>query len=145
MKTKTLFSILAAFIVSLAAISCGNSQKPETIKVNADLCVTLYQADEIDGSFIAKQPSLMEETVHIQELIRYQGNTDVTMPFHFANVEKYAEITRNNLEKRIAISVNGVVVSTPMVKMEITDGACSVLLSKEQALQLFPNIKVGNL
>jgi len=145
MKTKTLFSIIAAFIVSFAAIGCGNSQKPETIKVNTDLCVALYQTEETDGSFTAKQPSLMEETVHVQELVRYQGDTEITMPFHFADVEKYAEITKSNLEKRIAISVNGVVVSTPIVKMQIKDGACSVLLSKEQVLQFFPDIKLENL
>lgn len=145
MKTKTLFSVLAAFIVSFAAIGCGNSQKPETIKVNADLYVALYQAEETDGSFTAKQPSLMEETVHIQELVRYQGDNEITMPFHFTDVEKYAAITESNLEKRIAISVNGVVISTPMVKMQIKDGACSVLLSKEQVLQFFPNIETENL
>lgn len=58
---------------------------------------------------------------------------------------KYAEITGNNLEKRIAISVNGQVLSTPVVKMKIENGTCSVLLDQKQAEDLFPSINIDEL
>ena len=67
------------------------------------------------------------------------------MPFAFADTAKYAEITGNNLEKRIAICINGQVLSTPVVKIEIKNGACSVLLDDVQAKDLFPDINIREL
>lgn len=48
------------------------------------------------------------------------------------DIEKYAQITDTNLDKRIAICINGEMVSIPVIKMKISDWACSALLSKEQ-------------
>jgi len=61
------------------------------------------------------------------------------MPFNFSDTAKYAEITERNLDRRIAISLNGEVVSTPVVRMKSEDGACSVALDEAQAKALFPN------
>ena len=84
----------------------------------------------------------MKETVHISELVRYPDDNEITMPFHFKDVEQYAQITETNIDKRIAIIINGDIVSTPVIKIKISDGACSVLLSKEQIAKYFPNIQV---
>ena len=67
------------------------------------------------------------------------------MPFIFSDTAKYAELTGNSLGKRIAISVNGQVVSTPVVKMKIENGACSVVLDEVQRKALFPNITIEGL
>lgn len=67
------------------------------------------------------------------------------MPFNFSATTKYAEITESNLDKRIAISVNGQVVSTPIVKMKLDNGACSVELNDAQIADLFPNVNVKEL
>lgn len=67
------------------------------------------------------------------------------MPFTFSDTAKYAELTGNSLGKRIAISVNGQVVSTPVVKMKIENGACSVVLDEAQRKALFPNINIEEL
>ena len=64
------------------------------------------------------------------------------MPFNFPDTAKYAEITENNLGKRIAIAINGQVVSTPVVKMKIDNGACSVVLDDAQVAKLLPNVNI---
>lgn len=143
MRTTNFITILSAIFITMSAIGCSNnSQKPDTFKINAEIPVELCLTEDQDDSIIAVQPSLMKETVHISELVRYSGDNEITVPFNFKDVEKYAQITETNLDKRIAISINGDIVSTPVIKMKISDGACSVLLSKEQIAKYFPNIQV---
>jgi len=108
------------------------------------LPVELFIAAEMDDSVIALLPALMRENVHISELIHYQGDSVITVPFCFSDTGKYAQITEANLEKRIAISINGDIVSTPIVKMKITNGACSVHLSKNQIANFFPGTVIDN-
>lgn len=67
------------------------------------------------------------------------------MPFNFSDTAKYAEITESNLGKRIAIAINGQVVSTPVVKMKIDNGACSVVLDDAQVTKLLPNVNIKDL
>lgn len=143
MRTTNFITLLSAIFITMSAIGCyNNSQKPDTFKINAEIPVELCLTEEQDGSIIAVQPSLMKDTVHISELVRYPDDNEITVPFHFKDVEKYAQITETNIDKRIAISINGDIVSTPVIKMKISDGACSVLLSKEQIAKYFPNIQV---
>lgn len=143
MRTNNFITILLAIIITMLAIGCSNnSQKTDTFKINAEIPVELCLTEDQSGSIIAVQPSLMKETVHISELVRYPNDNEITVPFHFKDVEKYAQITESNLDKRIAIIINGDIVSTPIIKMKISDGACSVLLFKEQIAKYFPNIQV---
>ena len=67
------------------------------------------------------------------------------MPFLLSDSIRYAEITQENLNKRIAISVNGQVISTPVVKMKLDNGACSVVLNEAQMAELFPNVDMKEL
>lgn len=146
MKTNNFIAILLATIITMLAIGCSNnSQKPDTVKINAEIPVELCLIEDQDGSIIAVQPSLMKETVHISKLVRYPGDNEITVPFNFKDVEKYAQITETNLDKRIAISINGEIVFTPVIKMKISDSSCSVLISKEQIAKYFPNIQVEGL
>ncbi|MDE6325081.1 MAG: hypothetical protein K2M02_02810 [Duncaniella sp.] len=76
--------------------------------------------------------------MNIFQIVHYAENGDsVTVPFYFSNIEKYSEITGNNIEKQIAIGINGKIIATPTVKMQLDNGACSVLLSQEQVSELF--------
>ncbi len=143
MRTNNFITILLAIIITMFAIGCSNnSQKPDTFKINAEIPVELCLTENQNGSIIAVQPSLMKDTVHISELVRYPGDNEITAPFYFKDIEKYAQITEANLDKRIAICINGEIVSTPVIKMKISNGACSVLLSKKQIANYFPNIHV---
>ena len=136
-----LFSVLLASLVALYAIACsGNAQNPSKINVDEDIIVAIYPTIDNGDTVEAISPCLLEDTVHVSELIHYPGDDGITIPFNLSDTTKYAEITERNIEKRIAISINGRVVSTPVVKMKIANGACSVILPKSQISTIFPTI-----
>lgn len=143
---NSIFIFLLASIVGLLSIACNaKTEAPAKVNVDTNIVVALYSTDEIGDSLDIISPCLLEETVHIAELLRYPEEDEITMPFNFSDTSKYAEITGNNLEKRIAISVNGQVISTPVVRMKIENGACSVTLDETQTKSLFPDINIEEL
>ena len=138
---NSLFSVLLASLVALYPIACsGNAQNPSKINVDEDIIVAIYPTIDNGDTVEAISPCLLEDTVHVSELIHYPGDDGITIPFNLSDTTKYAEITERNIEKRIAISINGRVVSTPVVKMKIANGACSVILPKSQISTIFPTI-----
>lgn len=142
MRTRNLIvTFLFASLVGILAIACS-AKTPSKVSVDKDVSVAIYSTTEREGAIDTVSPCLLTETVHISELLRYPDDNEITVPFNFKDIEKYAQITETNLDKRIAISINGEIVSTPVIKMKISDGACSVLLSKEQIAKYFPNIHV---
>lgn len=143
--SKITISGLAAF--SLFTISCtANSNAPTKLSVSKTLNVSISQTQENGDSIISISPALLEEAIHVSELVYYPQDGDmITVPFNFSDTTKYAAITEANLEKRIAISVNGNIIFTPVVKAKLTNGACFILLTKEQAEQLFPNADINQL
>lgn len=145
MSTKKLIvTFLLASLVGVLAIACS-AKEPTKVSVDKDISVAVYSIIEREGAIDTVSPCLLTETVHISELIRYPDDNGITMPFTLSDTAKYAEITGNNLEKRIAISVNGQVLSTPVVKMKIENGACSVILDEKQMKDLFPTINIDEL
>lgn len=138
---NSLFSVLLASLVAIYAIACsGNAQNPSKINVDEDIIVAIYPTIDNGDTVEAISPCLLEDTVHVSELIHYPGDDGITIPFNLSDTAKYAEITARNIEKRIAISINGRVLSTPVVKMKIANGACSVILPKSQISTIFPTI-----
>ena len=134
MKARnSFFSLLLASLVSLIAIACNaNTEDPTKISVDKDVIVTIYSTSQNGGVVDTISPCLMEETVHISELLHYPNDKGITLPFNLSDTTKYAEITESNLDKRIAIAINGQIVSTPVVKMRLDNGACSVVLDDTQ-------------
>ena len=147
MKTKQLiFTILTASLVCILAVACkANADTPSKVNVDKDVIVAIYSTFNNEGVTDTVSPCLLEETIHVSELLHYSGNEGVTMPFNLSDTTKYAEITANNLDKRIAIAINGQVVSTPVVKMQLDNGACSVVLDDAQVVKLFPNVNTKEL
>ena len=144
MKARSsIFSILLASLVSLIAIACNaNTEDPTKISVDQDVIVAIYSTSQNGGVVDTISPCLMEETVHISELLHYPNDKGITVPLNLSDTTKYAEITESNLDKRIAIAINGQVVSTPVVKMRLDNGACSVVLDDTQVAKLFPNVNI---
>lgn len=147
MNTRiSVLSILFAGFVGLIVIACNSkAENPAQICANQVFTVTIYSTSENGDVIDTISPCIMEETVHISELIHYPDNEGITMPFNFSDTAKYAEITESNLGKRIAIAINGQVVSTPVVKMKIDNGACSVVLDDAQVTKLLPNVNIKDL
>lgn len=145
MRTKNVIvRFLLASFVGILAIACS-AKTPAKVSVDKDISVAVYSTVKSEGTIDTVSPCLLTETVHISELLRYPDDEGITMPFTLSDTAKYAEITGDNLEKRIAISVNGQILSTPVVKMKIKNGACSVILDEKQAKDLFPTINIEEL
>lgn len=141
MKIKRLlFTFLSVCSIVILGAGCGNkNQWPDEETVNKNLNIAIYAATETDGTFIPVEPMLLQENVAIDKLLHYDGDSDlITVPFRFKNSVEYAKITAENVGRHIVITADGEVVSTPMVKMRIDNGACSFLLSKYQAQKFFP-------
>lgn len=144
MKTKqSIFTILTASLVCILAVACkANADTPSKVNVDKDVIVAIYSTFNNEGVTDTVSPCLLEETVHVSELLHYSGDEGLTMPFNLSDTTKFAEITATNLDKRIAIVINGQVISTPVVKMRLDNGACSVVLDDAQMAKLFPNVNM---
>lgn len=147
MKTKlSIFTILTASLVCILAVACkANADTPSKVNVDKDVIVAIYSTFNNEGVTDTVSPCLLEETVHVSELLHYSGDEGLTMPFNLSDTTKFAEITATNLDKRIAIVINGQVISTPVVKMRLDNGACSVVLDDAQMAKLFPNVNMEEL
>ena len=147
MKTKqSIFTILTASLVCILAVACkANADTPSKVNVDKDVIVAIYSTFNNEGVTDTVSPCLLEETVHVSELLHYSGDEGQTMPFKLSDTTKFAEITATNLDKRIAIVINGQVISTPVVKMRLDNGACSVVLDDAQMAKLFPNVNMEEL
>ena len=144
MKTKqSIFTILTASLVCILAVACkANADTPSKVNVDKDVIVAIYSTFNNEGVTDTVSPCLLEETVHVSELLHYSGDEGLTMPFNLSDTTKFAEITATNLDKRIVIVINGQVISTPVVKMRLDNGACSVVLDDVQVTKLFPNVNM---
>lgn len=145
--TRLFFAIMTVCTIGMLVIGCGNKNElPQEETVNQNLNVAIYGATETEGKITPLEPALLQECVSLDKIIHYDRDGDyITVPFQFKDSVGYAKITEANIGKRIVITVDGEVVATPMVQMRIGNGACSVLLSKEQAQNLFPKEKIKKL
>lgn len=145
--SRLFFAIMTVCTIGILVIGCGNKNKlPQEETVNQNLNVAIYAATETEGKFTPIEPALLQECVSLDKIIHYERDGDfITVPFQFKDSVGYAKITEANIGKRIVITVDGEVVATPMVQMRIGNGACSFLLSKEQAQKLFPKEKIEKL
>lgn len=147
MNTRiSVFSILFASLVSFIAIACNaKAGGPSQMSVDQDFTVAIFSTSENGNVVDTISPCLLQETIHVSELLHYPDDEGVTMPFTISDTAKYAEITESNLNKRIAIAINGFVVSTPVVKTRLDNGMCSVVLEDSHVAKLFPNVNITNL
>jgi preprotein translocase subunit SecD len=145
--TRLFFAIMTVCTIGILVIGCGNKNElPQEETVNRNLNVAIYAAMETEGKITPLEPALLQECISLDKIIHYDRDGDyITVPFQFKDSVGYAKITEANIGKRIVITVDGEVVATPMVQMRIGNGACSVLLSKEQAQNMFPKEKIEKL
>lgn len=139
----TIKYLLPIFIILMTTNCSDRSEAPVMLSVDKYFTIALFP--EETSATDTQSAALLREKVHVTELVRYPGEETVTMPFTFTDVKKYAGITGSNIGKRIAVSVNGEITSSPMVKMQIDNGACSVTLDSLHISRLFPEIEVATL
>lgn len=138
--TNSFLSVLLVGIAGVLIIAYSASAKAlSKISVDKNLTVTVYSTSE-NGDAEVVSPYLLEESVHVSELLHYPEDDGITMPFNFSDTAKWADLTEKYLNKRIIIAINGNVISTSVVKMKLNNGACSVLLNSKQMKEIFPDI-----
>nr|MBD5377118.1 hypothetical protein [Bacteroides sp.] len=89
---------------------------------------------------------LLSERVKVttaNSLPEYEGNVQVA--FRFADADKWAAITEENIGKRLAVIVNGQVMNAPQVNMRINSGNCSVSIPADKIREYLPNLDMEKL
>ena len=80
---------------------------------------------------IYKSQPLLTENVSIKEIEEIPNDKDVLQLFFtLSDKERFATITKANLNKKLAMSVNGEIVYVPTVMNEITSGNCMIIIPK---------------
>lgn len=98
---------------------------------------------KMDLVIIASTP-LLEQDVKITEVNKLPKSGDIyQVAFRFNDRSLWEKITTANIGKRIAICVNGTVLSAPQVNSPITQGACSVTVPADKVPELLPNVDLS--
>lgn len=106
--------------------------KPE----NLTLEWTIPSADGSIWLVAYENGPILSEKVAVTEantMPSYGGNIQVA--FKFADADKWATITRENIGSRLAVFVNGQLMNAPQVNNEITSGNCSVTIPGDMIKQ----------
>lgn len=102
--------------------------KPE----NLTLDWTIPGADGSIWLVAYENGPILSEKVTVTEantISSYGG--DIQVAFKFSDAQKWEEITRESIGKRLAVFVNGQLMNAPQVNSEITSGNCAVLIPAE--------------
>ena len=116
--------------------------KPE----NLTLEWTIPSADGSIWLVAYENGPILSEKVAVTEantMPSYGGNIQVA--FKFADADKWATITRENIGSRLAVFVNGQLMNAPQVNNEITSGNCSVTIPGDLIKQYLPDIDLEKL
>lgn len=116
--------------------------KPE----NLTLEWTIPSADGSIWLVAYENGPILSEKVAVTEantMPSYGGNIQVA--FKFADADKWATITRENIGSRLAVFVNGQLMNAPQVNNEITSGNCSVTIPDDMIKQYLPDIDLKKL
>lgn len=116
--------------------------KPE----NLTLEWTIPSADGSIWLVVYENGPILSEKVSVTEantMPSYGGNIQVA--FKFADADRWATITRENIGSRLAVFVNGQLMNAPQVNNEITSGNCSVTIPGDMIKQYLPDIDLEKL
>ena len=81
--------------------------------------------EELVSVIVYEQTPLLIETVTLS--ISLRENQEYEGRFKFADADKWERITQENVGRQLALAVNGVIKSAPIVNEPITGGHCSVI------------------
>lgn len=119
---------------------------PPTSEVGKDGVVTINEADQwMPTGLSGKQ--LAKATVDYQQGAGLSSQVVVRLQFNDEGKELFSQITSENLQKPVAILIDGQVISAPIVQNAITDGVAVISgnFTVEQAKQLATRLNSGAL
>ena len=104
-----------------------NVRPPDKIKL-----VTLVNPVDNNGKYLAVVAIRPLPIITISDLKKasVQGS-DVKLTFNMQGTLKLAELTKNNIGKKIAIVINNQIYSMPMVNAELKDGLALIVLQEQ--------------
>ncbi len=99
---------------------------------------SLFEATGLSGK------NLKRATVEFEQVI---GTPEISLEFDREGSDLFAKITKENIGKRIAIYLDGVPISAPIVQSEITNGRAVISggFTLDEAKQLVRNLNAGAL
>lgn len=109
---------------------CGNVTVGWTIPV-ADGSIWLVAYEN--------EPLLIDRVQITEEAVQAYGG-DIQVGFRFSNAGKWAEITEENIGQRLAVVVDGQLMSAPQVNTQITSGNCTVTIPDEKIHRFLPEL-----
>lgn len=120
-----------------------SANDPQEVKVGPDGKVQLdlsnqYVATELTGRYLKKA---------VLQFDRNTGEPQVSLQFDDTGTKLFADITRNNVGKVVAIYLDGAPISTPVVREEITGGEAFISgsFTPAEAKQLVGRLNSGAL
>ncbi len=112
-----------------------------------DVLATWVELNDAHNScdlVLYNQRPIIDTDVVLKDISKDQYSNNIFVAFTFSDTEKWENVTTSHINKRLAVSVNGKIVSAPMVNSSISNGNCSIIISKSVFEQLFPNIKLSD-
>ena len=108
---------------------------------NITFAWTLPRADgSIEFTAYENEPLLSEKvSVKRDNSKAFYCDGDILVAFKFADTNKWAAITRENIGKRLAVIVNGQLMYAPYVNNETTSGYCVVIIPDDRVKQYLPD------
>lgn len=116
--------------------------KPENLTIDW----TIPSADGKIWLVAYENEPILNEKVKVTEansIPSYDG--DIQVVFKFADAKKWETITQENIDKRLALLVNGQLISAPQVNTEITSGSCSVSIPADRIHEYLPDLDLKKL
>jgi len=100
--------------------------------------------DTVPVLMYLRTPAILSETVSVESVnhIPEYDEDEAVAVFRFNDMDKWAQITGKNIGNRVALAIDNKVVNAPKVNSEITGGACSLTLTKEEFDLFLPNIEI---
>jgi preprotein translocase subunit SecD len=125
----------APFQVQLVADEPGENTEPLTNNAGGADAETLH---------VQKTPLLDHTAIHAVTVNKnaVSGEPEIDVEFSDVGKELFAAVTKENLNKRLAIVLNGQVYSAPVIRSEITEGKAQITghFTEEEARELAARI-----
>ncbi|MDF1546868.1 MAG: hypothetical protein P1P88_03550 [Bacteroidales bacterium] len=143
-----IIAILLVVILQLQV--CSNKEESEPISKNVKIEFRLAEDDALEGfeeSEVNGQKIYLNPKIEITEndIVAAQkaqddyGNHTIMLEMNEKGSEKFGELTENNIQKKLAIIVNGKVLMAPVIQMKIPGGKIQISgnFSKEEIEKLY--------
>lgn len=144
MKQSTL-SVLLAVTVSIAFIGCTSTRHaaatPDSTAFQMRLVLDAPSRDSTQMSVVQKTESpAQKEVLYVQNAVLLDqkalksaklikdsfGHPQIAVAFTKSGQERFAEVTRDNVGKRLALVIDGQLYSAPVIRTEIPGGTANI-------------------